>query len=879
MARDHFEFDENGDTFFCFLVAFYTIILIPVTYFFWPSFEIRESCEQGKRKCMCQPCQVKRHHMKSSTPMKKLKKFLVKGGFALAWGVFFIMMYKLTFLEANEPGFDPFALLEIDRGATVAEIRKAYKRLSLKYHPDKGGDAKRFILISKAYSALTNEESRRNWEEHGNPDGPGAAHFGIALPKWMIQRENFYVVIGAYVLLFMFVLPITVGTWWYNTMKFSNNHVLLDTIRCFCGTFMRSPYMAMPRVIKVLSNAYEFNPAYNKEIVCRPSDNVELPPLIMQIPIFTIFKKAIVGSPSSVKARALIYAHLERIELSAKTLHLDRQYIIKNSPRLIDEMMNSLLYVLAIAMDEAGSRHKTPQHLATIENCMHLVPMLVQALSDNASPLLQLPHIGQTQLRHMAARQRNIKSVRQLIRLPDDKRRALLRSLSDEQYRDLLNVCASMPLLEISYRCEVLDDEDPSIWPFSMVTATITLTRHPLFEPSAATSAPVCGISNTLPELPYPGDGKGLRTDWSAYNHSPNSQLYAPADANLDTSPMSYTDYRDESDDRYALNSNKPKKSTTPVWDKGKRKKPVRKGNKRKQEQNKQRVQRQNPEEKPLPQTTTLDDRESDAEDSEISFFKADEADGPENITNNGVKLSDEGSTNRVSSDTHPETLAESNGDGANVADGDIHRTPKKSTKPVHSSASKTPQANRIKPTDSKAHCTHLVHCPYFPVEKFEGWWVYIVDRKTRQLITKPVYLATLQTQEEIQLRFVAPSVPGSYMYTLCVRSDSYVDCDFSETIRFTVCPLPERIVQYLREQEEVHTYSSSSSCGEESEGNLSGLDEPEDVGPETEEFPVNQATDEDQQVPNDEQDEVDEEDSDDHGIDQDRLSAYLAKA
>ncbi|VDP75431.1 unnamed protein product, partial [Schistosoma mattheei] len=68
------------------------------------------------------------------------------------------------------------------------------------------------------------------------------------------------------------------GVWWYNTMKFSNNNVLLDTIRYFCGAFMRSPYMAMPRIIKVLSTAYEFNPNYNKEIICRPSDNTELPP-------------------------------------------------------------------------------------------------------------------------------------------------------------------------------------------------------------------------------------------------------------------------------------------------------------------------------------------------------------------------------------------------------------------------------------------------------------------------------------------------------------------------------------------------------------------------------------------------------------------------
>ncbi|VDQ14520.1 unnamed protein product [Trichobilharzia regenti] len=50
---------------------------------------------------------------------------------------------------------------------------------------------------------------------------------------------------------------------------------------------------------------------------------------------------------------------------------------------------------------------------------------------------------------------RNIKSIRQLVSLPEDKRRALLRSLSDEQYRDILVVCSSMPSLDVSYRCEV----------------------------------------------------------------------------------------------------------------------------------------------------------------------------------------------------------------------------------------------------------------------------------------------------------------------------------------------------------------------------------------------------------------------------------------
>ena len=45
---------------------------------------------------------------------------------------------------------------------------------------------------------LTNEESRENWEKYGNPDGPQAATFGIALPAWIVDKQNSIWVCGRY---------------------------------------------------------------------------------------------------------------------------------------------------------------------------------------------------------------------------------------------------------------------------------------------------------------------------------------------------------------------------------------------------------------------------------------------------------------------------------------------------------------------------------------------------------------------------------------------------------------------------------------------------------------------------------------------------------
>lgn len=57
-----------------------------------------------------------------------------------------------------ETFFDPYQILGLDSGATKEEIKKAFRTLSLRYHPDKSTEPdaeNKYIAIQKAYETLT----------------------------------------------------------------------------------------------------------------------------------------------------------------------------------------------------------------------------------------------------------------------------------------------------------------------------------------------------------------------------------------------------------------------------------------------------------------------------------------------------------------------------------------------------------------------------------------------------------------------------------------------------------------------------------------------------------------------------------------------------
>ncbi|HET9641707.1 MAG TPA: molecular chaperone DnaJ [Candidatus Paceibacterota bacterium] len=63
---------------------------------------------------------------------------------------------------------DYYQVLGIDRKASKDDIKKAFRKLAHKYHPDKGsGDEAKFKEVTEAYSVLSDEKRRREYDTYG----------------------------------------------------------------------------------------------------------------------------------------------------------------------------------------------------------------------------------------------------------------------------------------------------------------------------------------------------------------------------------------------------------------------------------------------------------------------------------------------------------------------------------------------------------------------------------------------------------------------------------------------------------------------------------------------------------------------------------------
>ena len=79
---------------------------------------------------------------------------------------------------------DFYNILAVSKNASDSEIKRAYRKLAIKYHPDKNPDdtkaEEKFKQAAEAYEVLGNKEKRAKYDQFGHSAFQGGG-FGLSL--------------------------------------------------------------------------------------------------------------------------------------------------------------------------------------------------------------------------------------------------------------------------------------------------------------------------------------------------------------------------------------------------------------------------------------------------------------------------------------------------------------------------------------------------------------------------------------------------------------------------------------------------------------------------------------------------------------------------
>lgn len=93
----------------------------------------------------------------NSEPYKNVKSISIKLSIIIGWMLLAFLTYKVSQFDYEMSNFDPYEILGVPAGTSQADIKKAYRKLSVILHPDKEtGDEKAFMKLSKAYQVDNN---------------------------------------------------------------------------------------------------------------------------------------------------------------------------------------------------------------------------------------------------------------------------------------------------------------------------------------------------------------------------------------------------------------------------------------------------------------------------------------------------------------------------------------------------------------------------------------------------------------------------------------------------------------------------------------------------------------------------------------------------
>lgn len=491
--------EENSALFPIFILTIMALPLVPYT--------ILQLCRAFSKKtktihCECSECSHSGKYRKSI--FKRISNFSTCSNLTLVllWVVMIVLVYYIKNMSREIQIFEPFSILGLEPGASDSEIKKAYRRLSIQYHPDKNPDPeahKYFVeFISKAYQALTDPISRENFEKYGHPDGRQGFQMGIALPQFLLDIDG---ASGGILLLWIvgvcILLPLVIAVVYLSrSAKYTGNYVMHQTLSTYY--YFMKPSLAPSKVMDVFIKAAEY-----MEIPVRRTDNEPLQKLFMLVRselnldlknIKQEQTKFWKQHPALVKTELLIQAQLTRESASlSPSLHADFRRVLELAPRLLEELMK----MAVIPRTAQGHGWLRPAvGVVELSQCIiQGVPLSARKAtggsSEGIAPFLQLPHFSEAVVKKIS--RKKVRTFQELQDMTLEDRAELLSqtaSFSSAEVQDVEVVLEMMPSLTIDVNCETEGEEGIQEGDIVTLQAWVSLKR-------------ANGLIGALPHAPY----------------------------------------------------------------------------------------------------------------------------------------------------------------------------------------------------------------------------------------------------------------------------------------------------------------------------------------------------------------------------------------
>ncbi|KAM1368684.1 hypothetical protein ACFX13_002085 [Malus domestica] len=491
--------EENSVLFPIFILTIMALPLVPYT--------ITKLCRAASKKtksihCQCSECARSGKYCKSI--FKRISNFSTWSNLTLIllWVIMIVLVYYIKNISREIQVFEPFGILGLEPGASDSEIKKAYRRLSIQYHPDKNPDPEAhnyFVeFISKAYQALTDPVSRENFEKYGHPDGRQGFQMGIALPQFLLHIDG---ASGGILLLWIvgicILLPLVIAVVYLSrSANYTGNYVMHHTLSTYDYLMKRS--LAPSKVMDVFIKAAEYT-----EIPVRRTDDEPLQKLFMLVRselnldlknIKQEQAKFWKQHPALVKTELLIQAQLTRESASlSPSLQGDFRRVLELAPRLLEELMK-----MAVMPRNAQGQGWLRPAIGVVElsQCIiQAVPLsarkAIGGSSEGIAPFLQLPHFSEAVIKKIARKKLRVFQELQDMSV-EDRAEVLSQTagFSSAEVQDVEMVLQTMPSISIEVPDETEGKDGIQEGDIVTVHAWVTLKR-------------ANGLIGALPHAPY----------------------------------------------------------------------------------------------------------------------------------------------------------------------------------------------------------------------------------------------------------------------------------------------------------------------------------------------------------------------------------------